>query len=40
MAKIRDPRSLHNWIYTEHNAYTAAGWVSRAPSAPEVVEIY
>jgi hypothetical protein len=40
MDRIRDTDTLHRWMYTEHNAYTPQGWISRKASAPEVVEIY
>jgi uncharacterized SAM-binding protein YcdF (DUF218 family) len=40
MRRIRDLRSLHRWIHTEHNAYTAEGWIDRRASAPELVELY
>jgi uncharacterized SAM-binding protein YcdF (DUF218 family) len=40
MQRIHDLRSLHRWIHTEHNAYTAEGWTNRRASAPELVEIY
>jgi uncharacterized SAM-binding protein YcdF (DUF218 family) len=40
MQRIHDLRSLHRWIHTEHNAYTAEGWTKRRASAPELVEIY
>jgi hypothetical protein len=40
VTQIRDLPSLHKWLFTEHNAYTAQGWVARRASAPEVVEIY
>jgi uncharacterized SAM-binding protein YcdF (DUF218 family) len=38
--RIRDPSTLHRWILTQHNAYTASGWIGRRSSAPELVEIY
>jgi hypothetical protein len=38
--RIRDLRSLHHWINTEHLAYTAEGWSQRRASSPELVEIY
>ena len=40
MQRIRDLPSLHRWVHTEHNAYTAEGWTNRRVSAPELVEIY
>ena len=40
IARIRDLATLHRWMYTEHNAYTAQGWTSRKASTPEIVEIY
>jgi len=40
MQRIGDLRTLHRWMYAEHNAYTALGWMSRRSSAPELVEIY
>jgi hypothetical protein len=40
MARIRDLDSFHRWIYTEHQAYTAQGWVSRKASSGDIVEIY
>jgi hypothetical protein len=39
-ARIRDLPSLHRWLYSEHEAYSPSGWISRRASAPEVVEIY
>jgi hypothetical protein len=40
MGRIRDAAALHRWMYTEHDAYTASGWVSRKASASEIAEIY
>jgi hypothetical protein len=40
MHRIRDLRTLHSWIYSEHKAYTAQGWTSRKASAPDIAEIY
>ena len=36
IARIRDVATLHRWIYTEHNAYTAQGWTSRKASRPRL----
>lgn len=38
--RITDLQSLHRWLYTEHRAYNAEGWVQRRASAPELAEIY
>lgn len=38
--RIRDLRSLHHWLNTEHRAYTAEGWTQRRASSPDLIEIY
>jgi len=38
--QIRDLPALHRWFHTEHNAYTARGWIARRMSPPEIAELY
>lgn len=38
--RIRDLDSLHQWLYSEHGAYTAQGWTDRRASEPGIAEIY
>lgn len=40
MNRIKDGQALHRWMHTEHDAYTARGWLGRKASPPELSEIY
>jgi hypothetical protein len=40
MNEIRDLRSLHRWLHSEHRAYTCEGWLRRSASPPDLVAIY
>jgi DUF218 domain len=37
---IQDFRCLHQWIQTEHRAYSAEGWIGRRASPPDIADLY